>query len=300
MLFSSNNKLVLIGGSNVDFIATSLKPIINGTSNIGKLKISFGGVMKNVAYDLKILNDNFIFLTAIGNDLYGKELKEELKNASINFIFPKSNRISSTYLAINNEKNDLYVSVCDNQIIDCISPFFLSKNQKILENSEYICLDANLSDETIKYIFTNFSHKKIMVEGVSIPKIIKFKPYLDKIHVLKCNVGEAKALVNYGVKDEDLPQKLVETGVKKFIVSNKEADVIAYDGSHVEKFLVDKLENIVNSNGAGDALFAGFTHVYTKNEDFEGAIKFGIKLARYVLQSEEAYSLESKELVLGK
>ncbi len=299
MIFS-NYKLILIGGSNIDFIATSLKPIIEGTSNIGKLKISFGGVMKNVAYDLSILNDDFLFFTAIGNDLYGKKLKEDLKEASINYISPKSNRISSTYLAINNEKNDLYVSVCDNQIIDCISPFFLSKYQKILKNSEYICLDANLSDETIKYIFNNYNDKKIMVEGVSIPKIVKLKNYLDKIYLLKCNIGEAKALLAKNVSFDDVANKLIEKGVKKFIISNKDNPVIGYNGSHVETYTVDRIENIINCNGAGDALFAGFVHYFMKNEDFEGAVKFGIKLSRYVLQSEESYSLESKELVLKK
>lgn len=299
MLFS-NYKLVLIGGSNIDFIATSLKPLINGTSNIGKLKISFGGVMKNVAYDLAILNDDFLFFTAIGNDLYGKRLKEELKEASINYISPKSNRISSTYLAINNEKNDLYVSVCDNQIIDCISPFFLSKYQKILKNSNYICIDANISEETIKYIFNNYSDKKIMVEGVSIPKIVKFENYLDKIYLLKCNIGEAKALFSKNLNEEHVAEKLIEKGVKKFIISNKDKDVIGYDGSHVETFFVDRLDNIVNSNGAGDALFAGFVHEYIKSENFDEAVKFGIKLSSYVLQSDEAYSLDSKELVLKK
>ncbi len=299
MLFS-NYKLVLIGGSNIDFISTSLKPLINGTSNIGKLKISFGGVMKNVAYDLAILNDDFLFFTAIGNDLYGKRLKEELKEASINYISPKSNRISSTYLAINNEKNDLYVSVCDNQIIDCISPFFLSKYQKILKNSNYICIDANISEETIKYIFNNYSDKKIMVEGVSIPKIVKFENYLDKIYLLKCNIGEAKALFSKNLNEEHVVEKLIEKGVKKFIISNKDKDVIGYDGSHVETFFVDRLDNIVNSNGAGDALFAGFVHEYIKSENFDEAVKFGIKLSSYVLQSDEAYSLDSKELVLKK
>ena len=299
MLFS-NYKLILIGGSNIDFIATSLKPLINGTSNIGKLKISFGGVMKNVAYDLSILNDDFLFFTAIGNDLYGKKLKDELKEASINYISPKSNRISSTYLAINNQKNDLYVSVCDNQIIDCISPFFLSKYQKTLQNSEYICIDANISEETIKYIFNNYSDKKIMVEGVSIPKIIKFKNYLDKIYLLKCNIGEAKALFSPNLKEENVSDKLIEKGVKNFIISNKDRDVIGYDGSHVETFHVDKVDNIVNSNGAGDALFAGFVHEYIRNQDFHEAVKFGIKLSSYILQSDKSYSIDSKELVLKK
>ena len=237
MIFS-NYKLILIGGSNIDFIATSLKPIIEGTSNIGKLKISFGGVMKNVAYDLSILNDDFLFFTAIGNDLYGKKLKEDLKEASINYISPKSNRISSTYLAINNEKN--------------------------------------------------------------IPKIVKFKNYLDKIYLLKCNIGEAKALLAKNISIDNVANKLIEKGVKKFIISNKDNPVIGYNGSHVETYAVDRIENIVNCNGAGDALFAGFVHYFMKNEDFEGAVKFGIKLSRYVLQSEESYSLESKELVLKK
>ena len=139
-----------------------------------------------------------------------------------------------------------------------------------------------------------------MVEGVSIPKIIKFKNYLDKIYLLKCNIGEAKALFSPNLKEENVSDKLIEKGVKNFIISNKDRDVIGYDGSHVETFHVDKVDNIVNSNGAGDALFAGFVHEYIRNQDFHEAVKFGIKLSSYILQSDKSYSIDSKELVLKK
>jgi hypothetical protein len=43
-----NKTILLVGGSNIDYIATANDKLIRHSSNIGELEVSFGGVMRNV------------------------------------------------------------------------------------------------------------------------------------------------------------------------------------------------------------------------------------------------------------
>ena len=70
--------LLLIGGSNIDYIGISQNKLISNVSNIGTISISFGGVMRNICENLARLNNNITFITAIGKDTLGQELKKQL------------------------------------------------------------------------------------------------------------------------------------------------------------------------------------------------------------------------------
>ena len=92
---------LLIGGSNVDYIATSRDKLQKRVSNIGEVSISFGGVMRNIAENLARLGNKIEFITAIGDDANGREMRKELIDLGINVITPKTDYPSGSYVAIN-------------------------------------------------------------------------------------------------------------------------------------------------------------------------------------------------------
>ena len=54
-------KVILIGGSNIDYIGTSKEELISNVSNVGTVSISFGGVMRNICENLLRLNNKITF-----------------------------------------------------------------------------------------------------------------------------------------------------------------------------------------------------------------------------------------------
>ena len=98
---------LLIGGSNVDYIATSRDKLQKRVSNIGEVSISFGGVMRNIAENLARLGNKIDFITAIGEDANGKEMRNELIKLGINVITPKTDYPSGSYVAINDANHDM-------------------------------------------------------------------------------------------------------------------------------------------------------------------------------------------------
>ena len=116
--------LLLIGGSNIDYIGISQNKLISNVSNIGTISISFGGVMRNICENLARLNNNITFITAIGKDTLGQELKKQLIDLKVKIYSPDTHLPSGSYLAINDNNHDLYSAICDNRIITQINTDF--------------------------------------------------------------------------------------------------------------------------------------------------------------------------------
>ena len=292
-------KVCLIGASTVDYIATSNDRFILKDKNAGKIKISFGGVMRNVAYSLGLLSDKCTFLTPIGNDLYGVKNKEELEKNNITVISPKTDKNSAIYLCLNDNDNDMICGLTDNEIFESLNLSFLKDNEILLSSFEYLIIDGNLNEDCIEYIFHKFKDKKIIVEAVSNLKVKKFSPYLKEIFLLKCNSYEAKALLEDGNnKDESLLDEFLNKGLKNLVISQGSSDVLYLDNGIKKKKEVQIIKDIKNTTGCGDALFSGIIHSLINDKSLDKGVELGIKMAYLTLLSDSAVSLEIKNLVI--
>ena len=96
-----NKKLIIIGGTNIDIVGTPLKDhkLALDTSNIGNVLISVGGVGKNIAYNLRLLEGNvnnkslFYFITSFGNSPISYLAKNNLEELKIDYF--ASNKIDN-------------------------------------------------------------------------------------------------------------------------------------------------------------------------------------------------------------
>lgn len=293
------SKILLIGGSNIDYIGTSKSPLIMKTSNIGSLKISYGGVMRNVVENLARLNNDCYFITAIGEDLYGNKLKNFLKNElNVKLFFPITNLPTSSYICINDSNHDMAIALNDMEIMRDLSPRFLDANKSIINEFNDIILDSNISEESLEYLFKNFPNKRFYCEGISAEKVIKFKPYLGNVFLLKCNLYEAKALFN---EENDIQKLLIaikNSGVKNCVITQGENDIYYFDNKEISKVSVEKIKKINgNTTGCGDAMFAGIIDKLLKNESLKKSIIFGEKLSVLTLQSSEAVNKNVSKLI---
>lgn len=285
--------LLLIGGCNVDFIATSDNKLIRHVSNIGKVSTSFGGVMRNICENLARLGNKIDFITAVGNDTYGNAIRENLEELGVNFIAPKTDLPTGTYVAINDCNRDLSEAICDGRVHAEVSAEFLKEHDGLIKEHEYIIIDANLDKNTIDYIFKNYSDKKIIVEAISPTKVEKFKEYLDKIFLIKCNIHEARKLMGIDLLEKDLVGGLLARGVKNVVVSHGKNDIyFGCDYRKVDLVQVVEVTEYVNTTGSGDALTSGVIDHYLRGYSLKESVAFGNELARLTLMSHGATSKE--------
>lgn len=290
-----NNKIVIIGGTNIDIVAQTKDHLILHDSNPGSITYSFGGVANNIAQNLNKLNLDVTFLTVVGKDQFGLEYLDFARNANINLII-KQSVITPTYLAVINHEHDLEVAVAAMDSLSLLDVEFIKTNHNILEQAALIVCDTNLDSQTLKYIFETYSHKEIYVEAVSTFKVMKILPYLDKISHLKVNFKEALAISNL-TKDASLDEinGFFERSKVKHLYITDGAKGSYYKTKNRHSYLVSEPTEIKNTSGAGDSFFSGVIYANINNLD---PLVVGNKMAKITLESNFSVSEKLNEKYL--
>ncbi len=284
-------KIIVIGGCNIDFIGKSDSELVTEDSNIGKVSVSFGGVARNIVENMARLGVDVTFVTAIGSDSLGKALKQELVDLNVKVLTPANiDTNSGMYLAIHDDKGKMVLGLCDQEIIDYITISYLKAIDEIIESFDYLFIDTNLKKEIIDYLLIKYCDKVIFTDVISTSKAKKILSNINMISYLKCNEIEAKSMFGddyfKGFNDNTL------------IVTRGKNDILYNEGSIVKSFKVDKVSEIVNETGSGDAFFGAFIYGILNGYSIEKAIALGQKNASLTLKVKEAVNKNlTKELI---
>ena len=290
-------KVLVVGASNVDYVALSNNKLIRKDSNIGKLNITFGGVGRNIVENLAILEDDVSFITFLGNDSFGKELRKDLESINVKIYSPNKKERTSSYLAVLDSNGDMDVAICDTEIIDKSTVEDIKPFDDVISEFTSIVLDANIHDKIIDHIFKEYSDKKILVEAVSANKVKRYEKYLDKIYLFKSNVLEAKHLLNlYDAEPMLLAKRLMERGVKNVVITDGGKPVIIGENNEVVFVTPKPIEKIISASGAGDSLFAGLIHGLINGASLVESVAFGIKVSQMTLMVEESVNKDIKKI----
>jgi pseudouridine kinase len=79
-ILKQEDYVCVLGGSNMDIVGFPHKNLVLHDSNPGKVKISLGGVGRNIAENLVHLGVSTKLISAIGDDLYGKKILKSILN----------------------------------------------------------------------------------------------------------------------------------------------------------------------------------------------------------------------------
>ena len=266
---SPGGRVVVIGGANVDIGGHSFAPLVTGDSNPGRVRISVGGVGRNIAHNLRLLGLPVTFLTALGRDAHGDRVAAECAMAGMDCerILRTHEDSTSTYLYIADERGDMRLAVSDMEICRLISPEYLSEQKDLLEEASAVVLDANLSPESIRYL-SEVCAAPVFADPVSVAKAERLRGSLAGIHTLKPNRLEAEALSGVPLRSpEDLPRAadaLLEKGLQRVFISLGREGVYARDRD--QGLLIPCCPaRAVNMTGAGDAMMAGLVWSFLKN-----------------------------------
>jgi pseudouridine kinase len=279
-------KIVCIGGANLDIIGSSDQVFSAGDSNPGLIKYSAGGVARNIAENLQRLGEQCTLISALGNDLGKEKVLENARAVGIDIgaieIFDSC--ASGTYVAINNQLGSLMAAIADMNIIEKITPDYLSKRIEIIEQADYVVIDGNLPEQTIAWIGQQTWRPKLVADAVSAAKAPKLKSILSKLSILKVNRDEAENILGTHDTDENLAKRLIELGVEKVLLSQGAHGALVATQSAL-LHLPAKREANNSDTGGGDALLSGFIAVQSKLDSIEYQLDFALSCASFTLSS---------------
>ena len=287
----SGSYAVVVGGVNVDIGGRSFAPLVAADSNPGTVRLSLGGVGRNIAHNLALLGTDVHLLTAYGDDLYGERVAASCSELGIELshALRVPGGTTSTYLYLADDRGEMALAVSDMEICKKITPGYLASQLSLLQNAQVVVADANLSAESLEFLAENCT-VPLFVDPVSTVKARKLLPILGKIHTLKPNRLEAELLSGVPIRSqEDLEkaaERLLELGVHRLFISLGADGIYAAMGQ--ERLQLPNLPGrMVNTTGCGDAFMAALVWAYLEGMELGSTALAGLAAGAIAMESDQ-------------
>lgn len=289
------NFVSVIGGINIDIKGYPLYQLIAETSNPGRIYTSPGGVGRNIAHNLALLDIPVYLLGAVGDDSFGIHILDKTREAGVQVEHVRimKNLHTGMYLSLLDQVRDLVVAIADMEIIHCVDTAYINKHNKIIQQSCFVILDTNLDTGVLYYVIELCRHEKIpfLIEPVSVKKTEKIRDIPGRIDFMTPNLSELEVLLgNYITHPEDLARMTASLGgrYQHLLVTLGEKGVFYHH--HADKsgrFYSPLATRVVDATGAGDAFVAGFVSGMFHHYEIDRCIRLGIAASHITLQSED-------------
>ena len=303
---NDNNPYILVlGASIVDIFGFCGRSYAQRDSIPGHIKISFGGVCRNIAENLARVGVNTQFISTLGDDENGKSILEHSRKLGYNMensLFLEGES-TPTYLAILNHQGEMESAVVDMESLNKMDEVFVDGKHEVFENAEYTIVDSD-NPALLEYILKKYQGKsKFILDPVSAKKAKKIRHLIKYFHTIKPNRFETEALCGFKIETNDDLRKagkfFIEQGVKNVFIS-LDADGIYYIISEGEEGTLACCEpiDVKNVTGAGDSFVAGIGYGYMNNLNIKDTLKYSVAMSIITITHEETINPKiSHELV---
>lgn len=311
-IVQDNPYVTVVGGVNMDIHGVPKNKLIPGDSNIGSVRMSLGGVGRNIAENLVRLGIETKLISVLGDDMYGSKIIEE--SALIGLDMKDSlilkGESTSTYLAVLDETHDMSVAISSMDIYERMTVNFIKEKKHVIDNSRLCVLDTNIPADVIEYLLSNHRSTDFFLDTVSTAKAKKVKHLIGNIHTLKSNTIEVESITGIEIKTEDDLKRncdyLMNKGVKEIFITLGKNGVFYCNQTTMNHIKADNVKP-VNTTGAGDAFMAALAYCYLNDIDINESAKIATAASVVALSHEntinpnmsvENIKLKVKELEL--
>ncbi len=283
---------VVLGGANTDIVGFSDQALIARDSNPGHVCVSSGGVGRNIAENLARIEVPVKLVTAFGNDVNAARLRAKCVETGIDVAHSLSigDLPGCVYLAIADECGIMNLALNDMRALDRVVPSALESLRSVLRDASVIVLDTNIGESTIEWMCEVGASVPIVLDPVSVVKSARARSSLGRLHTLKANEMEARALVGDALPGdapiELVARELISTGLHRILITMGERGVYALEGDEYLEIPAPSV-TVLSDTGAGDAFAAGAAWGAMQHASLWQTARFASSLASRALTTEE-------------
>ena len=283
--------IAVVGAANVDIGGFPSEKAVMGDSNPGRVRLSMGGVGRNIACNAARMGLSVELVTALGGDAYAGLIQEDCARAGVGLAhaaqFPEE--ATSTYLFIADAAGDMLLAVNDMRIHDRMTPERLAPEMDALRGAALVVLDANLPERTIESLARTLP-VPIVADAVSAAKAARLKPALAHIDTLKPNRIEAELLTGVSVTDAQsalrAARALLDMGVRRVFLTLGAQGVCCADAREA-RIVPAAHPRVINATGAGDAFTAALAWARLEGLSLAETALAGMAAAAIAMESME-------------
>jgi ribokinase len=274
------NTILVSGHINVETTVKIDKFPIDYTPvdyNFFGVNSTIAGVGYNISSAIKTLGGNPTLFSIIGNDIYKNIIFDTLNNKGINtqYVLPLVKETSQSIILYNENKRKIILDLKNIQE----TKYHIEKIDKIIDEIDMAILcNINYSRDLLK---TVKEHGKLIASDVHVVNDIN-----DAYNKDFMEYSDILFLSNEKISGEEYNflKQLIGTYSNKIIVMGMgENGLLIYtrEEDEIKQYHAAKTRKVVNTIGAGDALFSSFIYFYNKTKDIHYSIEKAILFASY-------------------
>ncbi|WP_421381891.1 ribokinase [Bacillus salacetis] len=264
--------ITVLGSINMDLVTSTDKDPDWGETVIGsQFHTNFGGKGANQAVAAAKLGAKVQMIGAVGNDAFGQDYLEHLKQYGIkteHIQTIQNERTGVAAITLHNEENKIIVVPGANAHV---TPEVVEKHKEAIQQSEWLLLQLEIPAESV--------NKAIEIAHATGTKVIlnpaPFQPipqtWIEKLTYLTPNESEANQLLKqYSGNKFNLQDKL--------IITKGEKGVTFYQNEQENHIPAPKVK-AVDTTGAGDTFNGALTTALAEGTTLKEACEFASKAA---------------------
>ena len=275
--------VAVVGAVNVDIWGRSRAGLIPGDSNPGEVRLSMGGVGRNIAHNLRLLEVPVGMLTLLGEDAWAAQVEANCRALGIDL--GHAQRVpggrTGAYLCITGPDGDMALALCDTDLAEALSPAVLAAHLDWLNAAAAVVFDGNLSEESTAYLAAHCT-APLFADPVSVRKARHLLPALGRLRCLKPNRLEAEALSGEAEVLE-AAKALHRMGAGLVCVSDG-ARGLAWAGAAGAGRVPCPPTKLVNATGGGDAMMAALVRAFLDGMDTHSALRFALAVSSLAVE----------------
>lgn len=287
-------KIVVLGSLNMDFVIRVREMPQVGETILGEsVRLVPGGKGANQAYAIGKLGGAVTMLGAVGEDVYGEQLCQNLRSVGVDTKgVAKLEKVPT---------GQAFVSVYDsgdNSIIVIpgangeLNREMIDREMHCIDECDYIVMQMEIPLEVIRYVKDTAIRKGKKVVLDPAPAVAGLEDAFWKgISILKPNETELELLT--GMKRDTMEEikeaarSLVAKGVETVVVTLGEKGCLLVDGEKEEYFPLHKVD-VKDTTAAGDSFLAALVVALCEGKDYEEAVAFAQRVSAVVVTRQGA------------
>lgn len=280
--------VICIGASLVDELFHAKEELLLATTNNASVTKTAGGVSRNIAHQLALLDVPVQLISVFGYDSDGDWLKQICGAAGVQLDASITKEgLSGKYTGILNPDGSLFSAFLTNAANHLITPEHLQSHIDLLNGASYLLADANINVDTAEWLldFSNKTKIPFVLEPVSVPPARKFKDaILNGLYLITPNEDELPVLCSEkSFFTQQQVEELLNRGVQNIWLHNGQHGSALYNKEKTITLNAPQI-NVVDCTGAGDGSLSGFIlGKFLEKDDLE-CLKLAHTLSAEILQ----------------
>lgn len=293
------SQIIVVGSSNTDMVVrTERFPKPGETILGGNFFMNQGGKGANQAVAASRLGGDIVFVSSIGNDIFGKAALRCLEKERIDISYTRIDQNSPSGVAVitvdNKGENNIVVAPGAN---GALLPAEIRHIENLIEEGTFILMQLEIPLQTVEHIISQASDRGAKTILNPAPAQMLSNHLWNKIYLLTPNEEEASLLAEMNVYDmssaRQAAKKLIEKGVQNVIITmGAEGALALFDGEYIH--VAAQKVIATDTTAAGDVFNGALVVALNEGKSIREALTFAtqasaISVTRLGAQSSSPY-----------